>query len=272
MSSAGARDLDRAIERLLNGDVEVESRDGQLLATARRLAALSRPPAEGPARSLARDLFLAEADARRARWVHSHHVPAVAPLPPKKGIRFGQVTALLAALLIAALLGGVVAATSSFSTPDSPLYRVKRSGEDALLKLARDPISRSDLDIKLAEERMREAEGMAAAGKPDIALSTLSTRFDELRDAGDRLAAAQPHDARWKDAVKRYLAEAQEPVTPLQHQLIQKGDASSAKEAGDMSSEFQAYLDGVKPELGVANTSAPGPAPQPSPPAPSPSA
>ena len=269
-SRSAARQLDRALDRVLNGDTEIDVADGQLVTTARRLAALSQLQPEAPARSLARDLFLAEADARRARWVHSHHVPAVAPAPRKKGMRLGQLSALVAALLIAALLGGVVAAAASFSTPESPLYRIKRSGENVLLQLARDPVARSDLDINLAEERLREAEGMAAAGKPDLALDILSIRYDELRDAGDRLAAEPTHDARWKAATKRYLSEAQEPVTPLQHQLKQKGFESWATQAGNMASDFQAYLDGIKPQLGATTTS-PGSAPQPSPPAPSPS-
>jgi Domain of unknown function (DUF5667) len=267
---SSARELDRNIDRVLAGETEIDSDDGQLLPTARRLAALARPRAEPAARSLARDLFLAEADARRARWVHSHHVPAVAPPPPKKGIQLGQLSALLATLLIAVLLGGVLAAVASFSTPDSPFYGVKRSGENVLLQLSRDPVSRSDMDVNLAEERLREAEGMAAASKPDVALDTLETRYDELRDAGDRLAAAQPRDARWKGAVTRYLAEAQKPVTPLEHQLTQKGFPTWAAQAGSMAGDFQQYLDQVKPRLGVTNA-APGAAPQPSPPAPSPS-
>jgi len=266
-----ARDLDRAIDRILRGDIDVESSDGQLVATARRLAALSRTKAEAPARSLARDLFLAEADARRARWVHSHHVPAVAPAPPKRGLRLGQVSALIGALLIAAVLGGVLAAAASFSTPDSPFYSIKRSGENTLLQLSRDPIARSDLDVNLAEERLREAEGMAAADKPDLALDTMSTRYDELRDAGDRLAAMGTRDARWKSAVQRYLAEARKPIAPLERQLTQKGYPTWATEAGNLAKDFQGYLDRLAPSLGVANQ-APGSAPQPSPPAPSPSA
>jgi Domain of unknown function (DUF5667) len=261
---SAARDLDRAIDRILAGDQDVESRDGHVLATARRLATLNRPPAEAPARALARDLFLAEADARRARWVHSHHVPAVAPPPPRKGIRLGQFSALIAALLIAILLGGILAVVASFSTPDSPFYGIKRSGEKTLSQLQRDPVSRSDLDVNLAEERLRESEGMAVAGKPDLALAALSTRFDELRDAGDRLAAARPHDARWKGAVNRYVTEAQKPVTPLEHQLSQKGYPSWADQAGSMAANFQKYLDGIKPQLGVV-TPLPTPTPLPSP-------
>ena len=275
-SRSAARELDRAIDRLLAGErgIEVDAQAdgaGPLLATAARLAALSRPPAEPPARGLARDLFLAEADARRARWVHSHHVPAVAPPPPKKGIRMGQVSALIVALLVAALLGGVLAATASFSTPDSPLYPIKRSGEDALRQLSRDPVSRSDIDVNLAEERLRESEGMAAAGKPDLALGALSTRYDELREAGDRLAAAGVRDARWKSAVQRYVNEARKPVAPLERQLTQKGFPTWATQAGNMAADFQRYLDQLTPQLGVAGGS-PGSAPEPSPPAPSPSA
>jgi uncharacterized protein YaaR (DUF327 family) len=249
---------------MLAGDQTVESTDGQALATARRLAALSRPPAEAPARALARDLFLAEADARRARWVHSHHVPAVAPPPPKKGIRLGQLSALIAALLVAVLVGGILAVVASFSTPDSPFYGIKRSGENTLSQLQRDPVARSDLDVNLAEERLRESEGMAVAGKPDLALAALATRYDELRDAGDRLAAARTHDARWKSAVSRYVTEAQKPITSLEHQLTQKGYPSWAAQAASLASDFQKYLDGVKPQLGVI-TPSPSPTPLPSP-------
>ena len=265
-SRSSARELDRAIDSILAGATDVELNDGHLLATARRLAALSKPAPEAPARSLARDLFLAEADARRARWVHSHHVPAVAPPPPRKGIRFGQLSALVMALLIAAIVGGALAGAASFSTPDSPLYRIKRSGENALLQLARDPVARADLDVNLAEERLREAEGMAAAGKPDVALDTLAARYDELRDAGDRLASAQPHDGRWKAAVSRYLTEAQKPIASLQRQLTQKGYPSWADQAGKMAGGFQRDLDRLKPKLGATIN-----APAPSPPAPSPS-
>ena len=268
---SAARALDRALDRLLAGEPEAEpdGNSGQL-AAARRLRTLPRPAAEAPARSLARDLFLAEADARRARWVHSHHVPAVAPPPPRRGIRLSQLTVLLAALLIAIFVGGVVAVGASFSTPDSSLYGVKRAGEGALIGLARDPVARSDLEVKLAEERLREAETMAANGKPDLALDTLADRYSELRDAGDRLSSAPTHDARWRAARTRFLDEASKPVAPLQRQLTQKGYPTWAAQASDMATQFQRYLDQLTPSLGVQRRS-PDAAPQPSPPAPAPS-
>jgi hypothetical protein len=267
-SGATARDLDRSLDRLLAGETPSGGgMSGGELAAARWLRSLPRPQAEAPARSLARDLLLAEADGRRARWVHSHHVPAVAPPPPKKGIRLGQLTLLLLALLIAVTVGVVVAAAADFSTPDSSLYTVKRAGENMLLRLSRDPVSRSDLEVNLAEERLREAETMAAVGKPDLALQALATRYSELRDAGDRLAAPQARNARWTDARDRYLDEAGKPVLPLERELSQKGYPSWAKQATDMASGFQKYLEQLRPRLGVKAGGGAPPPTQPSPPA-----
>jgi hypothetical protein len=267
-SGASARDLDRSLDRLLAGE---HLSDGEAsapeLSAAWRLRSLTRPGAEPAARSLARDLFLAEADGRRARWVHTHHVPAVAPVPRRKGIRLGQLTLLLAALMIAVTLGVILAIAADFSTPDSGLYPIKRAGESALLGLSRDPVGRSDLEVNLAEERLREAETMAATGKPDLALDALSARYAELRDAGDRLAAPQAHDSRWSGARGRYLDEANKPVLPLERELSQKGYPSWAKQAAGMASDFQKYLEQLRPRLGVKAGGGAAPPTQPSPPA-----
>jgi hypothetical protein len=180
------------------------------------------------------------------------------------------VTVLLAALAVAVTVGAVLALAASFSTPDSSLYSVKRTGEKMLVTLSRDPISRSDLEVNLSEERLRESEAMAAAGKPDLALDALSARYQELRDAGDVLAAEDVHDSRWKAARGRFVDEAGKPIAPLERELSQKGYPSWAKQATSMANDFAKYLDGVKPELGL-KSSAPATLPtQPSPPAPSP--
>jgi hypothetical protein len=261
-----AREVDEALDRIVAGEARslgAPPPDGAaaLLERARALRSLPRPAADVAARSLARDLFLAEADARRARWVHVHHVPAVAPVPPGKGVQVGQLTALLLALLAAVAVGGVLAVAASFSEPDSGLYAVKRGGENILLTLNRDPVSRSDLEVKLAQERLREAETMASVRKPDLAVEALSARYAELRDGGARLASARSRDSRWTAARSRYLDEANKPITPLQRQLTQKGYPSWATEASREQSAFQKYLDDLMPLLGVK----PNPQPSPSP-------
>jgi hypothetical protein len=185
----------------------------------------------------------------------------VAPPPPKKGIQFGQVTALLLALMVAVTVGGVLAVAASFSEPDSSLYPVKRTGESTLLMLSRDPASRSDLDVKLAEERLREAETMASNGKPDLALDALSARYAELRDAGDRLAADRIHDSRWNAARTRFVDEANKPIAPLQRQLSQKGHPSWAKQATNEQADFQSYLEALLPQLGIKPSPQPSPSP-----------
>jgi hypothetical protein len=172
-SGASARDLDRSLDRLLAGE---HLSDGEAsapeLSAAWRLRSLTRPGAEPAARSLARDLFLAEADGRRARWVHTHHVPAVAPVPRRKGIRLGQLTLLLAALMIAVTLGVILAIAADFSTPDSGLYPIKRAGESALLGLSRDPVGRSDL-----EGRCTTPAGAAPAGATWMRRTSRSCRW-----------------------------------------------------------------------------------------------
>jgi hypothetical protein len=195
----------------------------------------------------------------------------VAPPAPKKGIRFGQVTVLVIALMIAVTVGAFLAVAANFSAPDSALYPVKRTGENILLTLARDPVSRSNLEVNLSEERLREAETMAAAGRPDLALDMLSARYGELRDAGDRLAADPVRDARWRDARSHFLDEAARPVAPLQRQLQQKGYPTWAAQATAVASDFAKYLDGIKPKLGVKASPAGTSPTAPSPPAPSPS-
>jgi hypothetical protein len=173
--------------------------------------------------------------------------------------------------LIAVTVGAVLAAGASFSGPDSSLYPVKRTGENILLAHARDPVSRSNLEVNLSEERLREAEAMAAAGRPDLALDMLSVRYSELRDAGNRLAADQVRDSRWRDARGRFLDEAAKPVAPLQRQLQQKGYPTWAAQATAVAGDFAKYLDGIKPKLGVKASSSGASPTAPSPPAPSPS-
>ncbi len=76
----------------------------------------------------------------------------------------------MAAVAALGIAGSAFAAPAAL--PDSPLYPVKLSEESLWLALA-SPSQRGDLVIHIGSERLREAQLMAATGKPALAAGTV---------------------------------------------------------------------------------------------------
>jgi uncharacterized protein DUF5667/putative zinc finger protein len=96
------------------------------------------------------------------------------------GFRPGRRVALafvLASLLALTLGSGAFAAETSL--PDSPLYALKRAEERVQLALAFAPAARLDLEVQMANERLREARAMTGLGKTALAAASLRD-FDQL--------------------------------------------------------------------------------------------
>ena len=278
--AAGGAEVDDAVQHLLRGQQPAEAAAGldrptdlaALLTAAASVRGLPYEPAEPAVRSRIRTTYLAAAEERRARLVQRNQrqpeVPGV-DLDKRRREGRGAVAALGIALLLALGVGIVLALLSSFADPDSPFYPLKKGGEAALIALSREPVSRADLEVKLAETRGREAETTAADGKKaDLAVAATRDHYDLLRAAAADLIAARVRDARWTRARDRLETQASLSIAPLQRELESVGAKPQAQQVADENDRFQADRKVFDPKLGkaAANPNAsPGASPNPNP-------
>jgi hypothetical protein len=224
---------------------------------------LPREPAPAAARARVRGRFLAGAEERRAGWFHRTYTPASVPgkKPRKEPSRAGSATAMGLAMLLALVAGIVLAMAAAFSSPDSSVYGLKRAGESALLALSTNRVSKADLEVKLAAERTKEAESMAAARHAELAVEAVNAHFDDLRAAADDLAGIPiaHRDQRWKSVRDRLETDASKPVTDLERTLTAAGYKAQAAEVKAAYDRFQNDHKEFDKGLGVG-----GPAPLPS--------
>jgi hypothetical protein len=157
------RELNEALDSLRDVPLPDEGRQAAqravFLATARQQRRLAQSPAR-PARSPG---FLRPAPALSRRW-------AVA----------GVITAIVLAMLISS--GGVIYAADG-AVPGDPLYGVDQAVESARLGLTHRPESVLKLLLALAEERLTEAEELAAQqdeGNLDLALDNYGAAVSSL--------------------------------------------------------------------------------------------
>ena len=106
--------------------------------------------------------------------------PALLPVLARVAIAF---------VLVLSIVGGTVAAAQS-SLPDSSLYRIKLTVEDARLNLTRDPSQQATLAMVFASERTQEMEQLAIANRPIGTL--LALRLQSQLDAALNAAARAP--------------------------------------------------------------------------------
>ncbi|HEU5288821.1 MAG TPA: DUF5667 domain-containing protein [Candidatus Limnocylindria bacterium] len=133
----------------------------------------------------------------------------------------------LAALLVAVGMGATVA--SADTLPDDLLYPVKVAAEGVRLALAGAPEDRAEVELSIAEHRLREAERLAASGRTSDALvaaavysqhiawaaaelaprsdssdlpQQLESRFAVQRDRAQTLAASLANDAKSAPAAR----------------------------------------------------------------------
>ena len=157
------RELGEALDSLRDVPLPDEGRQAAqhaaFLATAQQQRRLAQSPAR-PARSRG---FLRSAPALSRRW-------AVA----------GVITAIVLALLLSS--GGVIYAADA-AAPGDPLYGVDQAVESARLGLTHRPESVLELLLSLAEERLTEAEELAARqdeGNLDLALDNYGAAVSSL--------------------------------------------------------------------------------------------
>jgi DNA-directed RNA polymerase specialized sigma24 family protein len=268
---AAQRQLDAAIDRLLGGEAPAAAaalapalaEAGSLLTTAANLVSLPAEPAPPEVRARLRNHFLAGGEERRAHWVHRHHEPAV--VPGSHARAHANTLAAGAALVLSGLLavvaGALLAFAANFSTPSSAMYPLKRADENLLLALTFDRVAKANLEVKLSDERLREAETEAATRHSGKAVQAMSDRFDSLRAAASDLGAVQRHSASWKKTRDYYVQQASEPVDPLNRLLSTNGMKADAEAVARLNEQFQQERKTLEHALGEVNPTQPGAVP-----------
>ncbi|MDP3014312.1 MAG: DUF5667 domain-containing protein [Candidatus Subteraquimicrobiales bacterium] len=97
----------------------------------------------------------------------------------------------VAVVLAFSLMGGGVAVASEKSLPDSPLYAVKLTIENARVALTFNKTAKTNLLLKLTEKRLLEVTEMVESGRTkglEIALREMNRRLKQAQEKGDKLA------------------------------------------------------------------------------------
>ena len=261
---AAHRQLDAALDRVLGGDSAAEAATyapavqdaGELLAVAAAIVELPRLGAGSVARSRVRSQFLTAGDERRALWVHQHHAPAEVPgrRPRAKPSGLSSAAILVVACVMAVIAGVVLAAAAAFASPSSAAYPLKRVGEDMLLGFTTDRVAKANLEVKLSEERLKEAETEAAMGHGPAAAHAIDERHDALRLAAADLAAVPHRGTSWKAARDRFETEASKPIDTLERALATQGAKTSAADVKASYARFQTDRQELDKQLGVKAT------------------
>jgi hypothetical protein len=144
----------------------------------------------------------------------------------------------------------VLSVLSSFADQSSSLYPVKRAGEQALLAITIDPVDRSQLEVKLAQAREREAEDMAGRGDGDATVTALNARYDLLHAAQRDLLSVPVHGTRWQAARRQLFGESDQPMSTIEHDLQTTGQERSSADVVQLVAGFDAQRRPIETELG----------------------
>ena len=204
-----------ALERCLARYPDLAVELTELVGARDRLSALAPVPAVlADTLTAHRRQFLSTGRTYKRQAVSTHpfqHFIAwvrPAPLTGRPAFVPALARVAIAFVLMLSIVGGTVAAAQS-SLPDSPLYSIKLTVEDARLNLTRDPSQQATLAMTFASERTHEMERLAIANRP---ISTLvSLRLQNQLDAALSAAARapEPEMLRLLDQV-RTMAQTQE--------------------------------------------------------------
>jgi hypothetical protein len=165
--------------------------------------------------------------------------------------------------VVAILAGAVASALANFSEPDSIFYPAKRAGESVLMATTGDSVARATLETQLSEQRLREAEAMAAAGRGDLVVSAISDHYQYLRDAANDLSSASvSHVGKWLLARDALVQEESQSVTAISQKLKDDKDLVAGNQVDRYSTQFQDDRKTLDPPL---QTAVPSPAASPSP-------
>lgn len=237
-----------------------------LLRTVADLRNLRREVLDQEGAMRLRTACLAAGAERRTQWVRRHQRPATVPGLESRRYpnRIGAALALVVAATLALVVGVMLTAFSALADPDSSFYPVKRFGEAALVAIDRDPVSRAQLEVKLAQVRQREAENMASRGSGDRAVEAMGDRFDLLRDAARDLISSNERGKSWGTTRDKLFDEASHPVTLVERDLQVTGQKRSADEIAQLSKSYEADRKQLDPQLGrpLPQQQQPTPAPR----------
>lgn len=273
------RAFDAAIDEVIAGadpeaiaaGLSVPHDAAALLRQVGSLRALIGDPIDTATATRLRTAMLAATAERRALWVYRNHGTATVPGIEKRRYptRTGTFLALGIAVVLAVVVGAVLAVLSSFAGPTSSFYSLKRTGESALIAIQVDPVDRAQLEVNIAETREREAEDMASRGNGDETVAALSERYRLLTAAGHDLVAVSVHDSRWRNARQRLFDKSDAQMTAIERDLQATGQTRSEQDVQRLAAEFEASRKPVETELG-RTTPAPSQngLPTPAPPAP----
>jgi hypothetical protein len=278
IATAFDRRVDERLDRLVSGrePAPVAGPNGSapeveemLVAAAALREAMPASGADPLRRQASRSAVREEADRRRVEWVHNRQVRVAhhARHKPVRGWSVGGTVLLLLAAIGAVVLGAAAGALAQFSEPDSGLYPLKRGSEQLMLALTGDPVSRADIHVELARQRLREAASMAQQHRASLAIQANRQRYGELDAAGSDLLSTKVRTSKWSQVRDRLEEEESVPPTMVERRLDEGGYKAEAQEVRSDATAFQARRKAVDqrllpPEKANPNAS---PAPVPSP-------
>ncbi|HLH67506.1 MAG TPA: sigma factor [Candidatus Dormibacteraeota bacterium] len=234
-----------------------------LLGVVAQLRGLLGGPIPAEVATRLRTRVLAEVAERRVQWVHRHHVVATVPGVGQRRYptRRGTVIALALATILAMVVGASFALLSSFAEPNSLLYPLKLTGEGILVAMDISPVSRADLETKLARTREREAEDMAVHGQGWLAVEALRARYQLLLAAGrDLLSVPEPdRDQRWRSTRDAFFAEEDKSETLIERDLEASGQRQAESQAQAVVASYERNRRALDAALGRRPTRAPTP-------------
>jgi DNA-directed RNA polymerase specialized sigma24 family protein len=223
-----------------------------LLKQVASVRALVGDPIDPATATRLRTAMLAATAEQRAVWVYRNHGTATVPGIEKRHYpsRTGTFVALAIALVLAVVVGAVLAVLSSFAGPTSSFYALKRTGESALIAIQVDPVDRAQLEINIAETREREAEDMASRGNGDQTVTAVAERHRLLSAAGHDLLSVSVHDSRWRNARQRLFDKSDTQMTAIERDLQATGQTRSEQDVQRLAAGFEASRKPVESELG----------------------
>jgi hypothetical protein len=149
--------------------------------------------------------------------------------------------ALAFALVVVASLSGIMAFASDATLPDSALYGVKLLREQAQLALVFDQRGREALEVRLAAERLHEAEIMVDREHVNLALQSL---LDFRTLVGDAAPALQhPASADVRESAERSLAELRADLDRVEEANARHGQDPAISIAVDQGFQVLAVLE-----------------------------
>jgi hypothetical protein len=154
-------------------------------------------------------------------------------------------------VLIAMVAGSLLALAAMTSSPDGPLYGVRLQGERLLIAVNRDPVAQASVRIDVANARYRDSEDMADRGNGDLAVSSLTAFYDNLRTSAHQLAAQKKHNAAWKAARDKYAKAEDKTADSIIHQLTEHGDKDAVASVAALQQQFVKDRAVLDPELGI---------------------